>query len=70
MKAQTFDVTYTTRKGTEKHLLVKATSEKAALKQAAYLCYTGKDFRNAILTDQKYSTPRENGFQGSERSNK
>lgn len=68
--SQTFDVTYTAQNGKEKHILVKAENESEALQHAKYNCYTGKDFRNAIITKEDYSTPRNNGYQGSERGNK
>jgi len=67
---QTFDVTYTAKTGEEKHIFVKAENEAEALQHAKYQCYTGEKFRNPIITNEIYSTPRQNGFQGSERGNK
>ena len=67
MKSITFDVAYTDFKGKENHVLVKAQNKNEALENAKYQCYTGKDFRNAKVTNEPYSTPRQNGYQGSER---
>lgn len=70
MKAQKFDVTYTAANGAERHIVVKAENEAEALQHAKYQCYTGENFRNPIISNEIYSTPRQNGFQGSERGNK
>lgn len=61
---KTFKVTYTKKVGGEGSILVKAQDENQALKNAKYLCATGSDFRNAIETDEAYSKPRKQGFQG------
>jgi len=61
---KTYQVTYTKRIGGENTILVKAQDCSQALKNAKNLCATGSDFRNAVETDEKYSKPRKQGFQG------
>lgn len=61
---RTFKVTYTKAIGTEGTILVKAENEKHAIGNAKRLCATGEDFRNAILTNEKYVKPSKQGFQG------
>jgi hypothetical protein len=61
---KTFKVTYTKRIGGEGTINVKANDENQALRNAKNLCATGSDFRNAILTDEKYLKPRKQGFSG------
>lgn len=67
MKSQKYDITYTTKSGSVKHIIVKATNGSEALQNARYQCYTGKSFRNPKITDKTYTSPRQNGYQGSER---
>ena len=66
---QTFKVTYTKANGNEGTILVKATNEAEAIRNAKNNCYTGSDFRNPVVTDEKYVTPKEQGFQGTNRQN-
>lgn len=61
---KTFNVTYTTFKGLEKTILVKAQNEKDAINNAKHLCATGSNFRNAIETTEVYVKPRLQGFSG------
>lgn len=60
----TYKVTYTKRVGGEGSILVKAENETKALINAKNNCATGSDFRNPILTDEDYTKPRKQGFQG------
>lgn len=70
MKTKIFKVTYTKRIGGENTIIVKAINETNAIANAANSCYTGSDFRNPIeINESKYTTPRQQGFQGSERAN-
>jgi hypothetical protein len=65
MKAtKTFEVTYTKKIGGNGTILVKALNSENALEIAKDLCFTGSDFRNAILTDKEYVKPRKQGFAG------
>lgn len=66
-KTKIYDITYTTAKNDEKHIFVKAKDVKEALQHANYNCFTGRDFRNPVVITGNYSTPRNNGYQGSER---
>lgn len=68
--SNTFEVTYTKRVGGNGTIIVKAENEAQALKNAKYLCFTGSDFRDAkLVSDDQYTKPRKQGFQGSERAN-
>ena len=68
-QAKTFSVSYTKKVGGEGQIIVKAMDEPEALNNAAYLCFTGSDFRNPKEVDHsKYTKPRNQGFQGSERA--
>lgn len=60
----TYSVTYTKKIGGEGSILVKADDEAQALANAKNLCATGSDFRNPVKTDEEYSKPRKQGFQG------
>lgn len=67
--SKTFEVTYTKKVGGNGTIIVKAENEEQALKNAKYLCFTGSDFRGAVIVeDTKYSKPRKQGFQGSQRA--
>lgn len=60
----TYKVTYTKRVGGEGSILVKAENENKALANAKNNCATGSDFRNPIITEEEYTKPRKQGFQG------
>ncbi|MDM1399001.1 hypothetical protein HX049_17855 [Myroides odoratimimus] len=64
MKTKTFKVIYTKKVGGVGSILVKANNEEQALTNAKDLCFTGSDFRNPVETEEEYSKPREQGFQG------
>lgn len=69
--SKTFKVTYTKKVGGIGTIIVKATSEEAAIKNARQHCFTGSDFRGANqIEDSLYIKPSKQGFQGSQRSNK
>lgn len=59
-----FQVTYTKKIGGEGTILVKADTEEQALSNAKGLCFTGSEFRNAIISNEQYSKPRKQGFAG------
>lgn len=61
---KTYKVTYTKRIGGNGTILVKAENEIQALKNAKNLCATGSEFRDAVITQEAYSKPRKQGFQG------
>jgi hypothetical protein len=66
----TFEVTYTKRVGGNGTIIVRAENEERALKNAKHLCFTGSIFRDAkVVSDDQYTKPRKQGFQGSERAN-
>lgn len=67
MKATTYQVTYTKAIGTTGTILVKARNEHEAICNAKNCCYTGRDFRNPVVTNQPYVKPSANGFAGSNR---
>ena len=68
MKAKTFEVSYTKKVGGDSTIIVKAENEETALKNAAYLCHTGSNFRSPREVDSaNYIKPRKQGFQGSEK---
>jgi hypothetical protein len=70
MKAiKTFIVTYDKKNGQTGILLISAPNEKQALNNAKNCCFTGRNFRDAIETDEKYVSPSKVGFQGSNRQN-
>jgi hypothetical protein len=60
----TYKVTYTKKIGGEGSILVKAINETQAISNAKNLCATGSEFRNAELTQESYTKPRKQGFQG------
>lgn len=60
----TYKVTYTKHIGGNGTVLVKASSPEQAVKNAKFLVATGSDFRDAVETDEKYTKPRNQGFQG------
>lgn len=64
----TYQVTYTRAIGDINTIIVKARNENEAINNAKYNCFTGSNFREAKIVDVTYSTPRNNGFQGSERA--
>ena len=64
MKKTTFKVTYTKRVGGNGSILVIAENEQIAISRAKGLCATGSNFRDAILTNEKYTKPRKQGFAG------
>lgn len=73
MKTQsnTYKVAYTKRNGQLGSIIVKSNNEDNAIKCASYHCFTGSDFRNAEQIDNSlYVKPSQQGFQGSDRSNK
>lgn len=61
---KTYNVTYTKRIGGEGLIIVKAENEHMAYANAKNNCATGSDFRNAIISDEKYIKPRKQGFAG------
>lgn len=61
---KTFKVTYTKKIGGNNTILVKAANSTEAISNAKHLCFTGKDFREAIETNDVYSKPRTQGFAG------
>jgi hypothetical protein len=61
---KTYKVNYTKHIGGLGSILVKANNENQAIANAKDLCATGKDFRDAIVTDEKYLKPRKQGFFG------
>lgn len=66
---KTYEVAYTKKVGGNGTILVRAKDEAQALKNAKYLCFTGSNFRDAkIVSDDLYTKPRNQGFQGSERA--
>ena len=64
MKKTTFKVTYTKAIGGNGSILVIAENEQQAISRAKGLCATGTNFRDAILTNEKYTKPRKQGFAG------
>jgi hypothetical protein len=65
-----FKITYTKKIGGQGTIIVKALDAENAIKNAKYLCFTGSDFCNPIeVPIEKYTKPRNQGFQGSERAN-
>lgn len=62
-------VTYTKKNGGDGVVMVKATSKDDALRNASYSVFTGKDFRNATETNDRYVKPTKQGYQGSQRQN-
>lgn len=68
--ANTYAVTYTKKTGGIGEIIVRARNEQDALRNAKFLCYTGSNFRNAIITDKEYTKPRKQGYFGSHRMNK
>lgn len=68
MKTKTFCVTYTKKVGGIGTIIVKAPNPDLAIKRAIYHCFTGSNFHNPIeVNPDNYTTPRKQGFQGSER---
>lgn len=63
----TYIVKYDKKTKGEGTILVKASSEADALNNARFLCFTGKNFRDAVITNEPYSLPRKQGFFGSRR---
>ena len=61
----TYKVTYTKKIGTQGSILVIAENSEQAISRAKNLCYTGSDFRDAVITDELYTKPRKQGFFGS-----
>ena len=57
MKAKTFEVSYTKKVGGDSTIIVKAENEETALKNAAYLCHTGSNFRSPREVDNAYIKP-------------
>ena len=64
MNKTTFKVTYTRKIGGNGSILVRAENEKKAISTAKGLCATGSNFRDAVVTDEKYIKPRKQGFAG------
>jgi len=60
----TYKVTYTKEIGGNGTILVRANDEAQALKNARFCCHTGRDFREAVVTDEQYIKPRKQGFAG------
>jgi hypothetical protein len=60
----TYKVTYTKAIGGNGQIIVKAANERQAIVNAKNLCHTGRDFRDAIITDEQYIKPRKQGFYG------
>lgn len=63
--SKTFQVSYTKANGSNGTILVKAQDESQAIKNAQFSCFTGKDFRNPVITEAVYSKPSKQGFSGS-----
>ncbi len=63
-KMKTFQVTYTKHIGGDGTILVKGQDREQALKNAKFLCATGRDFRDPVETERAYVKPRKQGFQG------
>lgn len=61
---KTYKVTYTKAIGGTGSILVKASDEVQAIANAKNLCFTGRDFRDAVVTDEIYMKPRKQGFYG------
>lgn len=59
-----YKVTYTKHIGGNGIIIVRANNEMSALKNAKNACATGANFRDAVVTDEKYSKPRKQGFYG------
>lgn len=67
----TYKVTYTKKIGGEGSIIVKARSEEEAISNAKHLCFTGRNFKDAVQVDDSlYTKPRNKGFYGSVRANK
>lgn len=49
-----YRVNYTKANGQESYLIVQGLNEKEAIGNAKFLCFTGKNFRDAKLTEEKY----------------
>ena len=56
---ETYKVTYTNAIGKKATINVKAQDEEHALKVAKYHCFTGDNFRDAVLTDEPYIHPKD-----------
>lgn len=69
MKAKTLNVTYTTSKGETATITVKGRNESEAINNAKNQCFTGCDFRCAVLTNENYVKPSNLGFAGTNRAN-
>lgn len=61
---KTYKVEYTKKIGTIGSILVIAENQTQAIQRADFLCYTGRDFRNAQETNEIYEKPRKQGFYG------
>lgn len=63
----TYKITYDKKTGGTGEITVKGCNEAEAYTNAKWLCFTGSNFRDAILlTNDEYIKPRRQGFQGSE----
>lgn len=59
-----FKVNYTKKTGGKGSILVKAENKEQALYNAKDLCFTGSAFCDPVETEEEYSKPRKQGFQG------
>ena len=64
MKKTTFNVTYTKKVGDNGSILVIAENEQQAISRAKGICATGSNFRDAVVSNEKYTKPRKQGFAG------
>lgn len=61
MKAKIFIVEYTKAIGGVGRLFVKARNENEALSNAKNICFTGRDFKNAVETSEAVKTAKGSG---------
>ena len=63
----TYEVTYSKKVGGVGTILISAPNKEIALKRAKNACFTGSDFRNAVLSEKEYVKTTKQGFAGSNR---
>lgn len=64
-KSKAFKVIYDKAIGGIGSIIVRSPNEYGAIKCASDLCFTGKNFRNAIEVPlETYTKPNKQGFQG------
>ena len=61
---QTYYVTYDRLIGGEEQIMVRGYNPENALANAKNCCATGSNFRNPVITTDKYIKPSDQGFQG------